>query len=405
LVIISDVVLSILTLFSSKIKRLKQGRKNTLLKLQKLPPKKNKRIWIHSASLGEFEMCLPLVHELNKTIPNIEWIFTFFSPSGYENAKIPENGQKFYMLSDTKKNANRWIHSIKPDLIIVVKYEFWLNHLIAGFESKIPTIYWNFLLRENHFLTKKWSQLWRNVLKQVSVFYAQDNLTMKLAQGIDFNAILLGDIRYTRAKELQNLQDFPIPKELLAFCHEKEILILGSSWQQEEMALSIYLRQNKIQGNQKIIIAPHDIRESHIQEIENQFSEYGVARFSNNNIAQANILILDGIGLLSRLYKLANVAVIGGGLGKGLHNCIEPLASGIPIIFGTLTLKSPEIQEFMDKGIGFGGKTSKEIAENIKLVLQKSPQEFSEIQNKIAMHINSSTPNIAKAADDIGALI
>ena len=398
-------VLSILTLFSSKIKRLKQGRKNTRLKLQNFHSKNHKRVWVHSASLGEFEMCLPLVNELNKTTPNIEWIFTFFSPSGFENAKIPDNAHKFYMLSDTKENATLWIHSINPDLIIVVKYEFWLNHLIAGFESKIPTIYWNFLLRENHFLTKKWSQLWRNVLKQVHVFYAQDNLTMKLAQGIDFNAILLGDIRYTRAKELQNLQDFPIPKELLAFCHEKETLILGSSWQEEEMALSIYLRKNKIQGNQKIIIAPHDISESHIQAIENQFSEYGVARFSNNNFAKANILILDGIGLLSRLYKLANVAVIGGGLGEGLHNCIEPLASGIPIIFGTLTLKSPEIHEFMDKGIGFGGKTSKEIAENMKLVMQKSPQEFSEIQNKIALHINSSTPNIAKAAADIGALI
>jgi len=399
------VVLSILTLFSSKIKRLKQGRKNTHLKLKNFPPKNNKRIWVHSASLGEFEMCLPLVNELNKTTSNIEWIFTFFSPSGFENAKIPDNAHKFYMLSDTKKNAKRWIHAINPDLIIVVKYEFWLNHLIAGFESKIPTIYWNFLLRENHFLTKKWSQLWRNVLKQVRVFYAQENLTMKLAQGIDFKAILLGDIRYTRAKELQNLHDFPIPNELQEYCHEKEILILGSSWQEEEMALSIYLRQNKIQGNQKIIIAPHDISESHIQEIENQFSEYGVARYSNNNFAQANILILDGIGLLSRLYKLASVAVVGGGLGKGLHNCIEPLASGIPVIFGTLTLKSPEIHEFMDKGIGFGGKTSKEIAENIKLILQKSPQEFSEIKNKIALHIKSTTPNIAKAAVDIGALI
>ncbi len=398
-------VLSILTLFSPKIKRLKQGRKNTRLKLQNFPPKNNKRIWVHSASLGEFEMCLPLVNELNKTTPNIDWIFTFFSPSGYENATLPDNAQKFYMLSDTKKYAKLWIHSINPDLIIVVKYEFWLNHLIAGFESKIPTIYWNFLLRENHFLTKKWSQLWRKVLKQVGVFYAQDNLTMKLAQGMDFNAILLGDIRYTRAKELQNLQDFPIPKELLEFCHEKEILILGSSWQEEEMALSIYLRQNKILGNQKIIIAPHDISESHLQEIENQFSEYGVTRFSRNNFAQANILILDGIGLLSRLYKLAKVAVIGGGLGKGLHNCIEPLASGIPIIFGTLTYKSPEIHEFMDEEIGFGGKTSKEIADNIKLVLQKSPLEYSEIKNKIAIHINKSTPNIAKAAVYIGALI
>lgn len=398
-------VLPIIALFSSKINRLVKGRKETKVRLSQLPAKQNKRIWIHVASLGEYEMCLPLVQELNQLDANIEWIFSFFSPSGYENAKLPANATKFYMLSDTNRNAKLWLNTVAPDLIVIVKYEFWINHLNTGFEINIPNVYWNFQLRENHFLTKFWAQPWRNALKNVNRFYVLDHTSLKLAEYMEFNAVFLGDIRYTRAKELQDSQKFPIPSNLIEYCKNNEILILGSSWQEEELALSLYLTENPLKENSKIIIAPHDIGAAHIQEIENRFAAYSVSRFSGDNFMASKILILDGIGLLSRIYKLADLALIGGGLGKGLHNCIEAVAAGIPVIFGTKTHKSPEIYEFMDLGFGFGGTSPAEIAQLIKTAREKSPEELQSLKNKIQQHLTASTPNIAKTAVEIHSLI
>ena len=133
------------------------GEKTSLKKLEQLPDKSRKRIWAHAASLGEYQMLLPLLFELEKKY-DIEIHISFFSSSGYEHAENPGNWSFYYIQHDTHQKAKRFISLLKPDLTIFAKYEFWLNHLNGLNQRNIPFIYWNTLIREGHFLNKFWAK-------------------------------------------------------------------------------------------------------------------------------------------------------------------------------------------------------------------------------------------------------
>jgi 3-deoxy-D-manno-octulosonic-acid transferase len=387
-------------IFSPKANEMIQGRKFQVDLINKLPKKTNQRIWIHAASLGEYEMSIPLIEEISKNLPKAEFIISFFSPSGYKNAKLLSNCTKFYLPFDSIKNANKWIHEINPDIAIFVKYEFWPNLINACHQKNIPLWYWNFLLRDNHFILKPWASFWQNALKKCAGFFSQNENTVELAKSIDLpNTKLLGDIRYLRTKNIQS-QLTDVPQNIKDFTHGKNTLILGSSWEAEENGLLKYLQNQTLKENQCIIIAPHDISKNHIDQIQQKFNQFGAERFSNfANKTSTKILIIDSIGLLSRLYAFSNLAVIGGAFGKGLHNIIEATAAGVPVIFGPNTAKFPEAKEFVHAKIGFQVNTIDELAKTIDGIFNSL--ELKLLKQKTKAHFDTCIPEIEIAVNEI----
>ena len=380
-------------IFSPKAKEMIDGRKSQVDLINKIPKNTQKRIWIHAASLGEYEMAIPLIEEISKNEPSTEFIISFFSPSGYKNAKLPSNCTKLYLPFDSNKNAKNWIKNINPDIAIFIKYEFWPNMINACHQKKIPLWYWNFLLRDNHFILKPWASFWQNAIKKCAGFFAQDKNTVELGNSIQLpNIELLGDIRYLRTQKLQ-LQLNDVPQKIKDFTHRKSTLILGSSWEAEENGLLKYLQNQTLKANQCVLIAPHDISQNHIDEIEQKFKSFGAERLSNfENNSNTKILIIDNIGLLSRLYKLSDIAVIGGAFGKGLHNIIEASAAGVPVIFGPNTDKFPEAKEFVDAKIGFQVKTIDELAQTIDTTFNFL--ELKVLKQKTKAHFDTCIPQI-----------
>lgn len=378
------------------------GRKSQKELLKHYPPKKGKRIWIHAASLGEYEMAVPLIEEMLNQHSNLEFIISFFSPSGYKNAKILEHCTKIYLPFDYKKSADKFIKYLNPDLAIFVKYEFWPNFINACHKNNIPLWYWNFLLRENHFILKPWSKFWQKALQSVAGFYCQDANTFELSKQIQLpNIKILGDIRYLRTQKIQT-QVTDIPQKIKTFTQGKSTLILGSSWENEETALFHYLQRNAINSNQCIIIAPHDIGEEHIQIIEKTFKSFEIERYSQfKNHSSTKILIIDSIGLLSRLYAFSEIAVIGGAFGRGLHNIIEASAAGVPVIFGPNTSKFPEAQDFVAANIGFQANSIEEMSNLIAKLWNLNQQELTLLKGLTKDFFNKKIPQIETAVKEI----
>lgn len=380
-----------------------QGRKSQKTEILSLKNKKNRRIWIHTASLGEYEMAIPLIQKMAQKDVSLEFIISFFSPSGYKNAKLEPNSKKFYLPFDTQSNAKFWYNHVQPDVVIFVKYEFWPIFINYGHQLNIPVWYWNFSLRPNHFIFENWAAFWRNSLKKCRGFFCTNEETEILAKQLGLKNINhVGDIRYLRTKIIQeNLGDIPL--SLIEFTKDQNTLILGSSWPQEELALLNALTNNELSNNHKIMIAPHDISESHISEIEQQFKDYNIQRFSNfEGQKNTQIVVINNIGLLSKLYALAQVSVIGGAFGKGLHNIIESAAAGVPVIFGPNTTKFPEATAFIAANIGFKAANIEELSELIQTHwLKKDLQETKIIKSKTSAFFAQNVPQIDQATQII----
>ncbi len=389
--------------FHHKLKVILDGQKMQRIEFNKLNSKEHFRIWIHAASLGEYEMAIPLIQEINLKQPQTEFIISFFSPSGYKNAKLEPNCKKFYLPFDTRKNAENWLNVVQPNVIIFVKYEIWPMFLSAAHSKNIPVWFWNFSLRKNHFILKPWAKFWKSTLIPCKGFYCVNQETVDIAHSISLqNPNFLGDIRYLRTLGIQsNLQD--IPKKVIDFTKDSSVLILGSSWHQEENALADLLRTHKLRPNQKIIIAPHNINKENIQRIQKLCSFAITSCFSDfEGQKDVEILIIDNIGLLSRLYSTADFSVIGGAFGKGLHNIIESAAAGTPVIFGPNTYKFPEAKQFIDAQIGFQARDENEMSNLIlDLWLNQNSANLQKIKAQTLAFFTSQVPQISEITDVI----
>ena len=398
---LSDFILSVISIVgkNQKIKSLKVGRKNTFARLKQLPVKETKRVWAHAASLGEFEMLRPLLESLEKKV-SLEIYISFFSPSGYEHAKIPENWTKWYLLSDTTANANYWINQLQPDFVVWAKYEFWLNHLSALNRCNIPFVYWNLLLREKHFLGKLVFNSWRKEISKAQKFYCQDALTFKLCdQWFEASSEIGGDFRFLRAQiETQKTSSHNPIQHIAAYF--KNILIVGSAWEPELKAIQYYLNNQPLPTENLIIIAPHDISEGRISDIENQFIDYKTVRLSRLTEDQKpQIVLVDSIGLLSRIYATGNISIVGGGFVNALHNIVEPLSYGVPVLTGSNTDKYPEAALAEKHHALLRCDTSEVLASKLHDIWS-DPEKLTELQHAAKDHFLSRVPDIEKATAD-----
>ena len=363
-------LIKIAALFNSKARLWVTGRKNLFEKLQ-LETEKNKNdiVWFHAASLGEFEQGRPVMEAFRKKYPEYKIMLTFFSPSGYEIRKNYDGADYiFYLPMDTRKNAERFLQLTKPRLAIFVKYEFWFNYIDILHKRQIPIFFISSIFRpEQHFF--KWYGGWfRKMLKKITFFFVQNNQSFDLLNSMGIEQVVIGgDTRFDRVLDIaHNKKSFPLIEK---FTTGYKILLAGSSWPPDEELIQ---KLPTLQENIKIIIAPHEIHEEHIAAIENRFGKNQTLRFSKadeRNILQAKFLIIDGMGFLSSLYQYCDIALIGGGFGKAIHNILEAVTFGKPVIFGPNFIKFREAVELIEKGGAFSVKNEKEFENILKTLL------------------------------------
>jgi len=360
--------LKIIALFNKKIKLFVQGRKKLFTFLsEKLTPT-DKTIWFHVASLGEYEQGLPIMEKFREIFPDRKLVLTFFSPSGYEVKKNNSIAEvTLYLPWDTKKNVQKFLKIVRPEKAIFIKYEFWINYLSELKKQNIPTYLISGIFREDQTFFRWYGGFYRSILKSFSYFFVQNEDSKNLLQKIDFtNVIVSGDTRFDRVfaiSKAKNNLDF-----IEEFKGNDLLFVAGSTWQQDEKLLINYINQHS--EKTKFIIAPHNIKSEQIQFLKYQITK-SVVLFSdkeNKRINNFQVLIIDTIGLLTKIYRYADVVFVGGGFGfPGVHNVLEPAVFEIPIVIGKNYSHFAEATELTQ----LGGVVSIENQTQLNSVLDK----------------------------------
>jgi len=328
--------------FNTKAKEWLRGRKIIFTSLEKAINNHNNIVWFHCASLGEFEQGKPIIQAYKLKYPTHKILLTFFSPSAFEIRKnTPLANWVFYLPADTKSNAQKFIGIVKPIKVVFVKYEFWFNYMTELKNQDIPLYSVSAIFRDGQpFFKYKW---WAKQLKNVTHFFVQEKKSAQLLNRIGFsNYTISGDTRFDSV--LANSQK-PVETPLIAsFSKRKPTMIFGSTWPNDEIILTKYI---KVHPENNYIIAPHEML--HISNLQKQTDALLYSKANKENILTTNVLIIDSIGLLSSVYQYGKLAYIGGGFGSGIHNILEAVTFGLPVIFGSNYQKFNEATELINQ--------------------------------------------------------
>jgi 3-deoxy-D-manno-octulosonic-acid transferase len=305
----------------------------------------------HCASLGEYEMIVPLLND-EAIQKKYQCVLTFFSPSGYDYVKSSDKiAAKFYLPFDTQANMKRFVSLLNPSVFVFVKYDFWYNLLNQLHRSQVKTVVVNGLFRPKQFLFRLAAKPLLNQIKKCDRIFVQNAASSELLNAHGFTQVeVTNDLRFDRVAEIKN-KAMELPK-LKAFTEDQLTIIAGSSWPEEEALLKAYL--DKYENTTKLIIAPHDVSETHINTLVEQFAGNGVCLYTDEPLDNScNVLILNTIGQLSSAYQYADLAVIGGAFGKGLHNVLEAVNYELPVITGPNIGQFPEAIMLKKTGVLF----------------------------------------------------
>ena len=340
--------------FNPKAKLWANGRKDWKKKLAEIDFIGHDIFWFHCASLGEFEQGRPLIEAI-KSQGKYKIVLTFFSPSGYELQKnYPLADWVFYLPADTISNAHFFINSIQPKSVFFIKYEFWFNYLFVLKRNKIPVFLISGIFREQqHFF--KWYGAWASKqLKAFNYFFVQNQKSLELLNSIGYkNVLVTGDTRFDRVIQImQKSVNYDI---ISLFAKDFNVIVAGSTYIEDEKIIKNCFNSLLKDKNLKIIIAPHQVSQNRINEIESLFGIENCIRFSQIKTQELHkkVLIIDNIGMLSSLYRYSIVAYIGGGFGKGIHNTLEAAVYGIPLVFGSNFHKFDEAKALIKCGAAF----------------------------------------------------
>ncbi len=322
--------------FQPKARLWIEGRENWANRLQKdLASNTKPLVWVHCASLGEFEQGRPVIERIKKQYPNYAILLTFFSPSGYEvRKKYQQVDHVCYLPLDTAQNAQQFIHIVQPKIVIFIKYEFWYHYLHQLHQQQIPSIVVAAIFREKQIFFSAYGQLFRQLLSYFSHIFVQNQASAKLLKNINITQVSIAkDTRFDRVFE--NSQQVKQLQEIATFKGERRLLIAGSTWPRDEKILADFI--NQAPENWCFIIAPHEIKSAQIAHFQHLLkkSNCKYSEFQINLHSKKTTLIIDNIGLLSSLYQYGDYAYIGGGFGNGIHNILEAAVFGTPLFFGT----------------------------------------------------------------------
>ncbi|WP_430815349.1 3-deoxy-D-manno-octulosonic acid transferase [Carboxylicivirga sp. RSCT41] len=374
--------------FNKKARQLCFGRKITAQILPKIKLE-GKVIWIHAASLGEFEQGRPIIEKLKERHPQYKIVLTFFSPSGYEVRKNFELADfVLYLPADTKRNARQFIDAIHPDKVFFIKYEFWYHFLTELASRQIPVYGVSVIFRKEQSFFKFYGSWFRKMLSAFNKFYVQDDVSGELLKNIGFtNYSVAGDTRFDRVRDIaMESKDFEIVRQFVG--DSQKVIVAGSSWAPDEDILIDYIQN--VNKEVKLIIAPHEIHKEHIRQIESKLQvPYFKYTEAESASTEARVLIINTIGMLSAIYKYGQVAYIGGGFGVGIHNTLEAATYGMPVLFGPNFRKFKEARDLIDLGGGFTIQSGTEFKERMEefwsdpLALAESSEKAGEYVNKM----------------------
>lgn len=328
-------LLRLLSPFHNKAKLWVEGHKNIFQRLEQSVEKGHQYIWFHFASLGEFEQGRAVLEQIKKSFPQEKIIITFYSPSGYEIRKnTPLADLVFYLPEDTAAHAQRFIELIHPKFVVFTKYEYWYHYFNQLHKRGITLLVISCIFREDQIFFKPYGTFFKQILQKVTYFFAQNTESVQMLKWIKIHqAGLAGDTRFDRVVELP-LQRQAIPA-IEQFVGGHQVVVAGSTWKPDEELLATLLQRH---STWKCILAPHEIDSAHISELTRLFPAAIVfsrfSSYSTEQIEQAQVMIIDNIGMLSSLYYYGDIAYIGGGFGVGIHNTLEAATYGIPVVFG-----------------------------------------------------------------------
>ena len=357
-------IIGLVAPFNEKAKKFIIGRKNIFERLEKdFSEIASPVVWFHCASLGEFEQGRPVIEAFRKSRPNHKILITFFSPSGYELRKnYTEADFVYYLPIDTKRNAKRLLNIVNPALVIFVKYEFWYHYLKQTSERKISLYCISALFNEKQRFFKPSGDFFRKTLTFFDHIFVQNEKSDNLLKQININQVsVTGDTRFDRVVDtVSNPKHFPLVAQ---FSQNELVMVIGSCWPADMAFLYPIINRSK---NIKFIIAPHDVSENSIKQLEKvlQLSYCRITEATTESIEQSRIIIINTIGMLSSLYQYGQFSYIGGAFGSGLHNILEAVTFGLPVIFGDNNLeKFPESLALIEKGGAFSFTQQAEIDE------------------------------------------
>jgi 3-deoxy-D-manno-octulosonic-acid transferase len=390
--------IQIASLWNLKAKEWTRGRKNLFEELQNKINAGDKIIWFHCASAGEFEQGKPVIEELKKVYPSHKILVSFFSPSGYNAAKkYPYADVITYLPLDTKKNAKRFVETIKPELVVFVKYEYWYHHLSALALHHISVIMVSAIYRKDQLFFKWYGKFYKQILFLFREIFVQDENSFQLLKHNNVrHCSLTGDTRFDRVKKIaDNFSEVPLLKE---FIGENQAIVAGSTWEQDEEILACYAKNHSV----KMVIAPHEIKKDHIVQLQKSFPN--CVRYSElkdlfshaevhatsiwnaineqqekdlqKKLAEAKTLIIDNVGMLSRLYHYATITHVGGGFKSGIHNTLEAVVYGKPVLFGPKYQKFKEAKDLIAKGAAFSVTNAEELQIKMDHLLN-DPEQLS----------------------------
>lgn len=358
-------ILWVAQFFNPKAKSWVLGRKNFW---EKLPEIQNQDVyWFHCASLGEFDQGLPMINLIKENNPSIYVLVTFFSPSGFEHYHKRKNSADFvcYLPLDTKSNARKFIQHFKPKKVFFIKYEFWTNYIFEAKKSNAKVYSISALFRPDHRFFKWYGDQFRETLRKIDFFFVQNQSSLELLHSIGIKqAMLTGDTRFDRV--IENKANVQTDATIEAFIQNQKAFVIGSSWPEDEELLRKLISSCVL----PVIIAPHDISENHLHQIEKKF-ENETIRYSNWTVnSNKKILLVDSIGKLANAYSYGEIAFVGGGFAGSLHNILEPAVFGLPVIFGPKHKRFPEAQTFINEGIGFSVANKESLNLAFKSILE-----------------------------------
>jgi 3-deoxy-D-manno-octulosonic-acid transferase len=370
--------------WNPKAKEWIRGRKNLLAQLRdKINPADNV-IWVHCASAGEFEQAKPVIEALKETNPSHKILVSFFSPSGYSAAKKYQHADVItYLPVDTRKNAKQFLEVVNPQLVIFVKYEYWYHHLSAITFRHIPLLMVSAIFRRDQLFFKWYGRFYKRILFLFRQIFVQDDSSLQLLRSENIlHATISGDTRFDRVKKIADqFTELPLIRD---FAGDQQVIVAGSTWQQDEAILSAYVKKRAI----KIVIVPHEIKKEHISELQKTFPDcilYSEIKnlFSHDESVQTNsiwnsineqqekdiqkrlhhakTLIIDSMGMLSKLYYYATITYVGGGFGSGIHNTLEAVVYGKPVLFGPKYQKFKEAKDLISIEAAFSINNNEEL--------------------------------------------
>lgn len=406
---------AVCSLFSKKVRKMWKGERRAVRELRQKVDTEAQYVWFHAASLGEFEQGRPLIEELRRRHPQYKILLTFFSPSGYEVRKdYPGADIVTYLPLDTIANARRFLRAIRPVMAFFIKYEFWYNYLHILKHRHVPVYSVSSIFRPGQVFFRWYGSEYGRVLRCFTHFFVQNQVSKDLLAKLKITDVsIVGDTRFDRVLQIkQQAKVLPVVEQ---FKSSGKVFVAGSSWLPDEEIFIPYFSKEK--PDWKLIIAPHVIDEAHLQQIEKLLEGRRVVRYTEmmkcqspatnpqspltETPSEADVLIIDCFGLLSSIYRYADIAYVGGGFGVGIHNLPEAAVWGVPVFFGPNNQRFQEAQDLKECGggveiAGYGDFRSKMEA------FAGNPSKCEEAGRRAANYINEKSGATEKVLSALG---